>query len=70
MTMVKAHLGAKIDKIIAERQWSQQHAATVLDVTEHDPSLILCGHFRSSSEMKMRDGLGKLDTERPLVMTL
>ncbi len=66
--MVKAQLATKIGEIIAERQWSQQHAAAVLGLTQPKLSQILRGQFRGVSETKMLDGLVRLGLDVQIVI--
>ncbi|MHB1567432.1 MAG: helix-turn-helix domain-containing protein [Acidiferrobacter sp.] len=66
--MMKAQLAAKIGEIIAERQWSQQQAATVIGLTQPKLSQMLRGQFRGISEAKMLDGLARLGLDVRIVV--
>ena len=66
--MVKAQLTAKLGEIIAERQWSQQQAATVIGLTQPKLSQMLRGQFRGISETKMLDALARLELDVPIVI--
>ena len=66
--MMKAQLAAKIGEIIAERQWSQQHAATILGLTQPKLSQMLRGQFRGISETKMLDGLARLGLDVQIII--
>ncbi len=58
--MMKAQLATKSGEIVAERQWSQQHAAVGLGLTQPKLSQILHGQLRGVSETKMLDGLARM----------
>ncbi len=58
--LVKAQLVTKIVEIIKSRNWSQQQAAEVLDMTLPELSEMLRGKFRGISESTMRDALARL----------
>jgi len=55
-------------QIIAERQWSQQQAATVIGLTQPKLSQMLRGQFRGISEGKMLDGLARLGLDVRIVI--
>lgn len=58
--LVKAQLAMKIAEILREREWTQQHAARVLGLTQPKLSKMLRGEFRGISEIKMMDCLVRL----------
>lgn len=58
--LVKAQLVTNIGEIIKNRNWSQQQAAEVLDMTLPELSEMLRGQFREISESTMRDALARL----------
>ena len=66
--IVKAQLAAKIGEIIAERQWSQQQAATVIGLAQPKLSQMLRGQFRGISETKMLDALARLGLDVQIVI--
>ena len=66
--MVKAQLAAKIGEVIAERQWSQQKAATVIGLAQPKLSQMLRGQFRGISEAKMLDALARLGLDVQIVI--
>ena len=58
--LVKAQLVAKISEIIKDRRWTQQEAAKILGMTQPKLSMMLRGHFRGISEVKMLECLALL----------
>ncbi len=58
--LVKAQLVTKIGEMIKNRNWSQQQAAEVMDMTPLEVSHMLRGQFRGISESMMRDALVRL----------
>jgi predicted XRE-type DNA-binding protein len=66
--LVKAKLVLQIAEILRDRNWSQQHAAKVLGMTQPKLSKMLRGQFRGVSEMKMMDCLVRLGREVKIVV--
>lgn len=58
--LVKAQLVSKIAEILREREWTQQHAARELGLSQPRLSRMLRGKFRGVSEIKMMDCLVRL----------
>lgn len=65
---VKAQLATKIGEIIKARQWTQQHAARLLGMTQPKLSNMLRGQFRGVSEAKMMECLAKLGRDVQIVV--
>lgn len=66
--LVKAKLAMKIGEIINARGWTQQQAASVLDMTQPKLSKMLRGQFRGVSEAKMMDCLVRLGRDVQIVV--
>lgn len=66
--LVKAQLAAKIGEIIKSRGWTQQEAASVLDMTQPKLSKMLRGQFRGISEAKMMECLARLGRDIQIVV--
>ena len=62
--LVKAQLAMKIGEIIKGRGWTQQQAASVLDMTQPKLSKLLRGQFRGISEVKMMEWPGAARARR------
>lgn len=58
--LAKAQLVEKIAEILREREWTQQHTAAVLGITQPKLSKMLRGQFRGISESKLMDCLVRL----------
>jgi predicted XRE-type DNA-binding protein len=58
--LVKAQLAVKIGEIINTRGWTQQEAASALDMAHPELSKMLRGQFRGVSEAKMVELLARL----------
>lgn len=66
--LVKAQLATKIGEIIKGRGWTQQQAASVLDMTQPKLSKLLRGQFRGISETKMMECLARLGRDVQIVV--
>lgn len=66
--LVKAKLAMKIGEIIKARGWTQQQAASVLDMTQPKLSKMLRGQFRGISEAKMMECLARLGRDIQIVV--
>lgn len=66
--LVKAKLAMKIGEIIHARGWTQQQAASVLDMTQPKLSKMLRGQFRGVSEAKMMECLARLGRDVQIVV--
>ena len=66
--LVKAQLAMKIGEIIKTRGWTQQEAASVLDMTQPKLSKMLRGQFRGISEAKMMECLVRLGRDIQIVV--
>lgn len=66
--LVKAKLAMKIGEIINARGWTQQQAASVLDMTQPKLSKMLRGQFRGVSEAKMMECLARLGRDVQIVV--
>lgn len=65
---IKAQLANKIEEIIKNRKWTQQHAAEALRMTQPKLSMMLRGQFRGISEAKMFDCLVRLGHDVQIVV--
>ena len=66
--LVKAQLAIKITQIIQSREWTQQEAAKVLNMTQPMLSNMMRGRFRGISEAKMLECLVKLGRDVQIVV--
>jgi len=66
--LVKAQLATKIGEIIKTRRWTQQHAASVLGMTQPKLSNLLRGQFRGISEDRMMKCLARLGRNVQIVI--
>lgn len=66
--LIKAQIVTKIRQIIAERKWSQQHAAEVIGLPRPKLSKMLNGQFRGISEAKLLECLTRLGRDVRIVV--
>jgi predicted XRE-type DNA-binding protein len=66
--LVKAQLAIKITQIIQAREWTQQEAAKVLNMTQPMLSNMMRGRFRGISEAKMLECLAKLGRDVQIIV--
>lgn len=66
--LIKAQLATRIGQIIDEREWTHEHAASVIGIPRPKLSNVLSGKFRGISETKMLECLARLGSHVQIVV--